>query len=108
MNDLRFALRSLRKTPGFTTVVVLLLALGIGANCVIFSVLEAVMWKRLPVREPDRLYRIVTNLPQLGKRSYLTSTLYEALRTQSKLTEDAFGEIEDFAALTEPGPAEQI
>jgi putative ABC transport system permease protein len=108
MNDFRYAFRTLRNSPGFTAVVTILLALGIGASCVIFSALDAVMLKKLPARDPQRLFRVVTNLPQLGKRSYMSSMLYQSLRERSKLIADVFGEIEDFAALTEPGPAEQI
>jgi len=61
--DLRYAARSLRKQPGFTAVATLTLAVGIGANTAIYTVIDATMWRSLPFREPDRLMRVSLTRP---------------------------------------------
>src|SRR3974390_977881 len=64
LEDLRYALRQLRKSPGFTAVAVITLALGIGANTAIFSVIDAVVLRALPFRDANRLIWLNGKIPQ--------------------------------------------
>src|SRR5216117_325802 len=66
MNDLKFAFRQLLKNPGFTAVAVLTLALGIGANTALFSVVNGVLLRPLPFHEHDRLVTLWESSPAQG------------------------------------------
>src|SRR5690349_11027314 len=66
--DLRYALRSLARTPGFVAVTLLTLMLGIGANLAIFTVVHAVLLRPLPIQQPERVVRIFDDLNGAGAR----------------------------------------
>jgi predicted permease len=85
LRDLRYALRTFANKPGFTLVVVLTLALGIGANTAIFSLMNAVMLKSLPVRDPQNLVEI-----RMGEtRSNFPNPVWEQIRDHRELFEGA-------------------
>jgi predicted permease len=93
-SDLRFALRMLAKNPVFTAVAVITLALGIGANTAIFSAMNAVLLRSLPVKDPDRLVWLhYQNQPretsQTGYGDHsLSEPTFEQLRTQREVFAD--------------------
>jgi predicted permease len=89
LQDLRFAFRQLRKTPAFTAVVLATLALCIGINAAVFSVLDAVLLKTLPYSDPNRLALLVTAHDKGEINDSQTGALFEAVRDGAALLEIA-------------------
>jgi len=84
LKDLRYGIRMLAKTPGFTLVAVLSLALGIGANTTVFSLLDAIRLRSLPIENPERLVNIATLVPSGERHLDFSYPLYTGLRDSNQ------------------------
>jgi len=105
--DLCFALRMLRKNPGFAVTAILTLALGIGANTAIFSVFNTVLIANVPFRDPGRLVMLWANNPEKQGGVFAVSpAVYAAWKAQNGVFEDMAASQDDLAKLTEGGEPE--
>jgi predicted permease len=89
MHDIRDALRTLKASPIATTIAILSLALGIGANTAIFSILDSLLLRTLPVTEPERLV-MVGEGPMGAARTAWTNPIWEAIRDRAQPFDGAF------------------
>jgi putative ABC transport system permease protein len=109
LQDLRFGLRMLRKSPGFTAVAVLTLALGIGANAAIFALVKTMLLQPLPVRAANRLVVIwIDNLKNGWSRIGPTGQDYLDWKMQQKSFEDLFLFEHGSGTITGAGEPEQV
>jgi predicted permease len=105
--DIRFAVRVLIKSPGFTIVAVVTLALGIGANTAIFSVANVLLFRPLPVKDADRLVVVAVQRPQSDPNP-LSYPDYLDYRQQSDVFTDMTGYNLDLIGLSASGHADRI
>ena len=106
--DVKYALRGLRRNPGFTAAVVATLGLGIGANAAIFSVVNGVLLRPLPVRDADRLAVLGAYRGGGGTPGRLSRLDMEDYRTQTDAFEDVAGYAMDFGSLAADNRAERV
>src|SRR5829696_8732502 len=105
--DLNYGLRMLVKHPGVTAIAVLTLALGIGANTAIFSVVNAVLLNPLPYREPDALVSLWENVPTHGRWRVAPANFFD-WKKQNTVFEDVVTYGQGSMTLTGDGEPEQL
>src|SRR5690349_1614302 len=107
--DVRYGLRMLVKNPTLTIVAVLTLALGVGANTAIFSIVDAVLLRSLPYRDPDRLVRVFFQEPGVGLRDVrFSEPELEDLQTRAGVFDDVTPIFEGSENVTGAGQPERV
>jgi predicted permease len=108
IQDVRYTARLTRKSPGFSLCVVTLLALAIGLNTSIFTLLDALLLRRLPVKKPAELVRLLQVSPRLGPRSDFTYNAYRALFRYASSFTSLFGYNDLDVAVRDAGGAHRV
>ena len=108
LREIRLAARSLRRSPGFTCAAILTLALGIGANTAIYSLLHAVVLAPLPYQEPDRLVQVVLFNTALKYPTYCSYPDFLDWQRQSRSFQRIAAYSDHGFDLSSPGPAEHL
>jgi hypothetical protein len=107
-NDVRYATRTLLKNPGFAVVAILTLALGIGANTAIFSVVNSVLLRALPFPEPDRIVRVWTSTADEPRSTHSAGDFMDLRQEQQSLQAIAGYRPIVFTAVPRGGEAAQL
>jgi predicted permease len=108
LQDLRYSLRQLRRNPGFTAVAVITLALGIGANIALFSAMNAMLLRALPVRNPQELVEFVRLAPDGAMMGNLEYAMFEQLRKNTSVLSGIFAFWSDTRVLRSSGGSERV
>src|SRR5207249_1064897 len=104
-DDARYGLRMLTKNPGFTAVAVLTLALGIGANAAIFNTANAVLWRTLPVADPQSLVRLIAVRQDRTEHESIPIGIAEELRRTRNIFSDVITRSDDGLSFSYKGGA---
>src|SRR5258708_8241529 len=107
LQDLRYALRRLKNDPGFAVVSVLTLALGIGANSAIFSIVNAVLLRPLPYKDPAKLVLLSEQMPTFPRLS-VSNLNFQDMQSQSHSYEGVGAVRNGFSNMTGAGEAERL
>src|ERR1044072_4886111 len=108
LKDLRYAARVLRKSPGFTLVAVVAVALGVGANTAIFSVVNAVLLKPLAYKDPQQLVLLQHNYKKLDLKATVAPAGYAYYRDNAKSFSDVAAFTGFSANMTGEGEPERL
>ena len=110
-NDLRYALRMLRKSPVFTAIAVLSLAVGIGANSAIFSLVDQILIRLLPVKEPQQLVLLTMKGMHYGSNwggNALSYPMYADFRDNNQVFSGMFCRFPNYLSLSFRGQTERV
>ena len=108
IQDIRIATRMLAKNPGFSIAVVLTLALGIGANTAVFSIVNSFLFNPLPVRDPGHLVVVACHDPKANFPHQVSNADLQDFQAHSEVTSDMTAFLVNFAGLTADNRSERI
>src|SRR5215472_13624256 len=111
VRDFRFSLRALRRSPGFVAVAVMTLALGIGANTAIFSLLDQILLRLLPVKNPQQLVLLTMRGHHYGNNwggNAISHPMFRDFRAHNEVFADMFARFPTSASMAFGGEAERI